>query len=77
MSIGPLRVVERVGLVGAACGQLMGQLAGVFALGKLVPGPRPILLGMAVFAAIGCRAFRAAAARQAPRSSGKRKSAGL
>ena len=44
----PLSVVKRIGLIGAARSQLAGELGGVFAAGKLMQNPCPIVLGMGV-----------------------------
>jgi hypothetical protein len=44
----PLSVVKRIGLIGADRSQLAGKLGGVFAAGKLMQNPCPIVLGMGV-----------------------------
>src|SRR5262249_2810068 len=44
-----LRVIERIGLIRTASGQLAGQLWSVFALGELSADPGPIPLGSRVF----------------------------
>ena len=38
---GALRVVERIGLIGAARSQLPRELHGIFAVGKLTRKPKP------------------------------------
>src|ERR1700722_322179 len=44
----PLSVIERIGLIGTARSQLACKLGGVFAAGKLMQNPCPIVLGMGV-----------------------------
>jgi hypothetical protein len=43
-----LSVVKRIGLIGAERSQLAGKLGGVFAAGKLMQNPFPIVLGTGV-----------------------------
>jgi hypothetical protein len=45
---GSLRVVERIGFIGAARSELARDLRGVVAMGKFIENPRPIAFGIGV-----------------------------